>query len=806
MATSPPSNISQGTVNSVTGKSAAKAVDNVDNNQTSTRTNPDKSAPESSYDVNPKRNPLEIFASYSALWTMACLTRDQFNDPTSYRRTGELKNLVFSSAGRYDEKRIRTAYGVPEYYINSFTMKNIIGANQKTGNSNAVSFEWEIYEPYSMGLLLQSMQIAARSAGYLTYLDNAPFCLKLDFKGFGEDQALITSIKPKYFVLKLTNVTFEVTESGSVYKMTAIPYNHLGFGDDINVLYQDIRVSAGQQGTVEEVLSTGENSLQSVLNDIEDQLVLEEKLLVPDRYEIVFPKKSNDFISISQTSQQTTPNRATADPTKDQEKDEGRKVVGKRPARQFIEDYDKNDIGPSEFGFDQSDGGNYSFRRAGFQYDEKTGIVIRDNMSINPKDRSFLFSQQQTITAIINQIILSSKYAKEGIVPDKDGFITWWKVDVQIEMLEFDNWTGDFARKFTFRVVPFRIHHTIFTNPNSAPIGYEQLASEITKKYDYIYTGENVDVLKFDISIQSMFFTGINPASETNTAQASDPNTSGVTEKVNNTTKTGEGPANSAKAAKLGSRRVKKSPELIESRYGGSGTKNVEQKVAEAFHNAFTDTVTDLVKVDLEILGDPYWIVDSGYANYFADKESEKSQETADGTMNYESGDVFIYITFQTPVDVDEAGGLYLFPTDYGKESPFSGIYRVVACENFFTDGTFKQKLECIRMPGQANEFKDVAPEERTLPKDNTTATAIQTGGPADPPKITPVDIANPPKTSSSENVTRIDISSIQREARSKAISDALARGATIQEAEAAGQVAGNTAGARALEKINLGR
>lgn len=54
------------------------------------------------------------------------------------------------------------------------------------------------------------------------------------------------------------------------------------------------------------------------------------------------------------------------------------------------------------------------------------------------------------------------------------------------------------------------------------------------------------------------------------------------------------------------------------------------------------------------------------------------------------------------------------------------------------------------------------------------------------------------------ENVTRYDITQIQRDARNKAIADAIANGATAAEAEAAGEIAGNRAGRLALEKINV--
>jgi hypothetical protein len=136
-----------------------------------------------------------------------------------------------------------------------------------------------------------------------------------------------------------------------------------------------------------------------------------------------------------------------------------------------------------------------------------------------------------------------------------------------------------------------------------------------------------------------------------------------------------------------------------------------------------------LISVDLEILGDPYWMVDSGIGNYFAPTSSENKLTTNDGTMNYESGDVYIYLTFKTPSDINEISGLYNFP-DGGSESPFGGIYKVIQCENTFNDGTFKQKLKTIRMPRQPSDFDGTS--QKVNPK---TTAAISIGDPA-PPKI----------------------------------------------------------------------
>ena len=67
-------------------------------------------------------NPLEQFASYTPLFTLACLTPEQYNDPRSYRNSpADLKHIVMSSGGRYDSQRVQTASGTPEFFINNFT-------------------------------------------------------------------------------------------------------------------------------------------------------------------------------------------------------------------------------------------------------------------------------------------------------------------------------------------------------------------------------------------------------------------------------------------------------------------------------------------------------------------------------------------------------------------------------------------------------------------------------------------------------------------------------------------------------------
>ena len=718
-----PSHLSKGQATRLTSDQFSKATDEIKNGKSTAYTDTNKPVTIKKNLESIVKNPLEEFASYTPLWTMACLTKDQFNDPRNYRNNeSELKNIVFSSAGRFDNQRVKNAAGTPEFYINDFSLRSSIAANTKSGNSNVFKIEFEVYEPYSMGQFLQSLQNAAINSGFANYLNNAPYVLRLDFKGYKETGELITSIKPKFFTLKLTTVRFEVNEGGSTYKVEAVPYSHQGFSDVTNTSYNDIKIISGQKGTVEEILRSGPESLITVLNRIEEKLVVERQIGVADVYDIQFPTDATEFARYDNGGVDKgatyDPNERITNPTVDT-KYVPSILKGGRPQVPPTESI--NDIGNADLGFDQTQGGNYAFKKHGDV--EENGKINRDKLTIDPKRRTFQFAQKQTLTAIINQIILSSKYARDAMDPKKltpEGHIKWFKLDVQIELLDFDPIIGDYARKITFRVVPFLVHHSIFSNPNSMPVGYQEIQRRISKEYNYIYTGQNTNVLDFNIQINNLFFAGANTSNESDSGNLIDQNQQGTAENLQTKTEKTVGPASGSQLANLGRSRTKRDPNALDSYKGGNASKSTEQLVAESFHRAFiTGSSGDLVTVDLEILGDPYWLVDSGVNNYFAGISDPSSQITNDGTMNYESGTVYTYITFRNPIDLNDVKGTYEFQKI---ESEFTGIYRVVQCDHNFADGKFIQKLKCVRMPAQPSDFADGASELQDLPADKNTA------------------------------------------------------------------------------------
>jgi hypothetical protein len=674
-------------------------------------------------------NDLEQFASYTPLWTMSALTPQQFNDPRSYRNNpSDLKHVVFSSAGRFDEQRVNTLYGTPEYYVNNFVMQSVIAASQKTGNSNAIKFSFDIYEPYSMGLFLQSLQIAALEAQHPSYLQ-APYVLRLDFLGFKDDGTIFTGIKPKFFTCKLVKVTFETTETGSNYKVEAIPFNHQAFGETMNTIPTDIAIKAKKQDTkvtLKQLLVEGEDSLCAALNRIQQKLVTDEKQNLPDEFVVEFPERYDQIIN---TSSVESNNRATVNPTVASPRIVGSPTIS-------TQEFGENAIGSADMGITAGTGGNFTFKREADVIDPATGKIQRNQMVIDPKNRNFQFSQGQSITNVITQMVLSSDYATQALKqnPSSEGFINWFKIDIQIQLLAFDDKRGDFQKRLIFRVVPYKIHVSIFSPPTSAPPGYAELEKKIAKRYEYIYSGQNNDVLRFDITINNTFYAGSNPTAEEDSGSNANVDQKSVGEETPVQTKTNQGPAGGAAiASTVGGR--KQGPDYAALNEAGSpkGQDTTQELVAKSFHRAFLNNSADLISVELEILGDPYWMVDSGISNYFAPPSIENELTTGDGTMNYEGSDVYIYLTFKTPKDIDESRGLYEFPND-GRESPFSGIYKVIQCENTFADGTYRQKLKCIRMPLQAADF-----DNERQPITNDSALLVRFG-PNAPPKVSTYD------------------------------------------------------------------
>ena len=682
----------------------------------------------------PYENILEQFASYVPLWTMACLTPQQFNDPRTYRgNPTALKNIVFASAGRFDAQRVATSNGTPEYFVDNFAMDSMLGGSQHSGWTNVTAFTFEVFEPYSMGLFLQSLQVAAVNSGYPTYLNDCPYLLKLEFLGFKDDGSVFagTEMLAKYFTIKITEVSFSVNEGGSKYTVKAAPFHHTGFSDVVSTLPTDIMVTGEQ---VNEVLVSGEQSLCVALNTQQLQMVNEGQQQYPDLFEVVFPVDFSDPIGLN-PGQNIEVLKSMADP-----KQQVKQRIPPSQRNVLATNFGDGAIGAASMGFGPASGGNYLFKLDGDVRDEATGRIKRDFLTIDPKQRGFTFTQGQKISTIIERIVQSSKYCVDNIKPEniKDGMVSWYRIDVQIQLLEYDPKRNVRAKKYVYRVVPYKTSIDKIKNPAAATPGEAKLQRIIAKRYDYLYTGQNNDIIKFDLNFNGMFFTGAlpRPPQQNQTVVNPDTNAAADDKKVAATVQSGSNPVGVASVN--GAPSVK--PDKDINTQSASGDKTVEQMVVDTFNKAFQYSSSDMVNVELEIIGDPYYLSDSGINSNHFTAPGPSDMINSDGSMNWEGSQIFVYITWRNPIEPNLGttgkGGLFNFPNG-GGVTPFSGIYHVSQVNHKFSDGKFTQTLKLQRQHGQALDY------EGTQTIDQRNALLYDTSK-EEKPKTSPIDDAEP--------------------------------------------------------------
>jgi len=665
----------------------------------------------------PYENILEQFASYAPLWTLCCLTPDQYNNPSSYRGIpGALENVVFSSAGRYDSKRANTIVGEPEYYVNNFDMKMSTSSSAKTGTTNMINMSFDVYEPYSMGYFLHSLQTASINAGYPNY-NGTPFLLKLEFAGHKDNGQMFGSSAEleKYFIIAFKKVTFTTNEGGSNYKCEAYPANHTGFTNIAQQVKTDLKLRGED---IKEMLVSGNTSLCVTLNQAQEKLRKEDKQDTADKCIVVFPKNWADRVGLPGEDaggswSEDEGGLMTYDPTLPI----SAPLVGRKGQDSL--DFGDGPIGTSSLGFGPSSGGNFNFGFEGDVTNKETGLIERGSLTIDPKQREFQFKAGATVQNIIQEIILSSEYAKDAIDPSKGiddaGRISWFRVDVQIVIGEFDLKRNCRQRTYIFRVLPFKVHSSVFRNPSANPPGYEKLNKIIGKEYKYIYTGQNNDIIKFDIQINQLFHQGQMPTSVEDSESVANPALN----------QSYEDPDQRLSNVSTGDAEAATTPDASPSygdfavtnitTKGGPGAQTVARRVAEVLKNKIENQGTgDMTKITLEIIGDPYWITDSGMGNYIGEVYDGPNAGGVDamrdkaGSLNYQGTDTYIRIIFRTPVEpnlgTSGSGGLYNFPPGE-RVNPYSGIYKVINVTNKFSNGTFTQTLEATRQPNQPWDY-----------------------------------------------------------------------------------------------------
>ena len=655
----------------------------------------------------PIPNPLHDYATYDYVLGIGCLSQEEINDPDNTYIAGRPVKLICKSANADPENRVLTPYGKFNFYIEELVMENLVGFGQNL-NTTAVTFSFKIIEPYSMGLFMLSCQQISQELGHKNFRE-APFLLTIEFRGNTETGEIVNIPDVKRNIpFILTDVTMAVTEQGAVYQCEAMGTHLKGMTDTYSTLKSDASVKGK---TVQEILQTGEKSLQAVVNQRFKQYVDEKIRKVPDEIIILFPENVATASSEPQSQVKETKEGATTASSGSSQSVYQKLGVSRSNKNSTLvqQEGQCNAIGRAKLGFSESRKGDAPIGKDNAVWDSDKGVFVRGNNTIDPQESDARFRQDSSIINAINQVILNSDYTKQTLdanMMTSTGMRGVWSVEVQTYYMgEVEESTGQCPKLVVYRVVPYKAHSSNLTAPNTKAPGFEELKKQALKEYNYIYTGKNIDVIDFKIEINNSFVslmgadTGNKSTDVKTTAQ-----TSGSVDKVNYLNPLSGGQVPSDKLGTLPSQVNYDVTNTKSDKKGGGGVETPGVRAARIFMDAVTNG-NDLVDVELEIIGDPYFLVNSGMGNYTS-APSQYDNLNADGSMNYQNGEVDIIINFRTPIDIDDTTGLY----NFGAMNPtaplmqFSGLYKVTEVTSKFTAGEFRQTLVCYRRSGQEYE------------------------------------------------------------------------------------------------------
>lgn len=658
----------------------------------------------------PIKNPLHAYSTYNYVISLGVLKKNEVSDPDGTYMQGNPIEIVCKSGNADPLHLVKTNYGTFNYYIDNLTTEGTMGLKQSTTNVTLITFD--IVEPYSMGMFMQSLQIAAGNAGWANF-QNACYLLTVEFRGNTDSGTSSTVANSTFRIpIKITTVTSKITESGTVYTVSAFNWGSQALANKFSTLKSFTSISGK---TVQEMLQTGEKSLQAVVNARLAEVKTLAGVPKPDQILILFPTEiasatNQSVISGNKEIKSSATTSTTQQPGSTQNKlfiKLG--VVEQGPSKTLVQNPELcNEIGKSSLGFGDTRAADSPFGKDNKVYNVELGTIIRANNTADTSTSDFRFAQKQDIVTVIENVILQSDYCTKQLnnkLPP-DGYRTWFRIETQTYVLDTPEnltKTGEYPRLYVYRVVPYRVHASRFMSVNVQAPGLDLLNKNVVKEYNYVYTGKNTDILNFEMDLYTGFqqMLASDNFQQSQDVVRSSSTANSIDKNSKQQFKLNDGQAPNPSSNQAANSVVYSALDTSSDRKGGGGAETIATRTARMFHDILLYGYDHQI-LNMEIIGDPYFINQSGQGNYTS-KVTQCPFLNEDGTIAWQTTEPVIRVNFRTPIDLNQTTGLYDFGpnTSTAPVNMFSGLYVVNTISSKFKDGKFTQTLQGFRLPNQ---------------------------------------------------------------------------------------------------------
>lgn len=395
--------------------------------------------------------------------------------------------------------------------------------------------------------------------------------------------------------------------------------------------------------------------------------------------------------------------------------------------------------------------------------EQSNDATATKQQQVNTNAKTMTFSPQPIVQAI-NQVIMQSSYLEDALStiytsnPEADPKtkaqpsqkpkyqkqkLSWYNCHPQITQIKWDDLTKDWSYKISYLIQKYE---TPVVDSPMVQAGKAYPGPH--KRYDYWYTGENSEIIQYEQMMDNAYFNTVVSAGDTATA--------------NNENKTGGADSQTPRQPNM---------QTNQPRQGGTG-------MALEAQNSYVTSLYDpgaYATAKITIMGDPDFLSED--PSYSEEQLYDKVYGPNGFSINANGGQVFVEVDFKEAVDYTSSGGLnpdgktyqqpgtlkindsILFWKYPGTVSPkIKGVsYFVTSCTSTFSNGMFKQVLDCnINDFGDTSELEnakkaaeefnqrgDKAAQEQataagdktgTTPGDDQNTSAQTTGTPTDKP------------------------------------------------------------------------
>jgi GH24 family phage-related lysozyme (muramidase) len=260
--------------------------------------------------INPIPNLLHGYSTYTYNISLHILPIDAYDE---MQKTGKYivdrNRVLIASAGRHNDQTFaRNPYWTEDFYFDNLHFSTVMGFNSRTKGSNAITLDFTIIEPYGISLLdrlIKTCDDYVDISGEKKPIENyiaVPYMLQIDFFGYDQDshEPKLIEKATKNIAIRLLSMDMSFDAKGTLYKFSAVPYNHSAF-NELNLNLPSL-TNIKSKGTVESFFTSDQEDIET--EKLLKQITSTEKGGIQDNVREQFKKRYKDDYKTAQETQQ----------------------------------------------------------------------------------------------------------------------------------------------------------------------------------------------------------------------------------------------------------------------------------------------------------------------------------------------------------------------------------------------------------------------------------------------------------------------------------------------------------------------